>query len=229
MLNYPVRVGPTGALIELLTPHSGIGEIRLLRALCMPNLHRNQLSCFSPRINPISPVGRIGVFTPQRLLHLRPQRARDAYWAAEQILKNGSCAALLFWAHPVQTRSLNVCTLPRKAAKPYFLCFVRMLCKAMPHRQCCGCCCRLSQQAPSPCLSLNADAPACGHTITLASPPSELFLTITHDLWTGILLHLHSLARDTWRLRWLTEPSAAAVFEHDALIALHASARSSAA
>lgn len=37
-------------------------------------------------------------------------------------------------------------------------------------------------------------------------------------LWIG--LHLHSLSLDTWRLRWLTEPSAAAVFEHDALIAL---------
>ena len=37
-------------------------------------------------------------------------------------------------------------------------------------------------------------------------------------LWIG--LHLHSLSLDTWRLRWLTEPSAAAVFEHDALIAM---------
>ncbi len=37
-------------------------------------------------------------------------------------------------------------------------------------------------------------------------------------LWIG--LHLHSLSLDTWRLLWLTEPSAAAVFEHDALIAL---------
>lgn len=36
-------------------------------------------------------------------------------------------------------------------------------------------------------------------------------------LWIG--LHLHSLSLDTWRLRWLTEPCAAAVFEHDALIA----------
>lgn len=37
-------------------------------------------------------------------------------------------------------------------------------------------------------------------------------------LWIG--LHLHSLSLDTWRRRWLTEPSVAAVFEHDALIAL---------
>jgi protein ImuB len=37
-------------------------------------------------------------------------------------------------------------------------------------------------------------------------------------LWIG--LHLHSLSLDTWRHRWLTEPGAAAVFEHDALIAL---------
>ena len=37
-------------------------------------------------------------------------------------------------------------------------------------------------------------------------------------LWIG--LHLHSLSLDTWRLRWLTEPRAAAIFEHDALIAM---------
>jgi len=37
-------------------------------------------------------------------------------------------------------------------------------------------------------------------------------------LWIG--LHLHSLSLDTWRLRWLTEPGVAAVFEHDVLIAL---------
>ena len=35
--------------------------------------------------------------------------------------------------------------------------------------------------------------------------------------WIG--LHLHSLSLDTWRLRWLTEPTAAAVFEHEVLIA----------
>jgi protein ImuB len=42
-------------------------------------------------------------------------------------------------------------------------------------------------------------------------------------LWIG--LHLHSLSLDTWRLRWLTEPSAAAVFEHDALIAMTSGAQ----
>ena len=36
-------------------------------------------------------------------------------------------------------------------------------------------------------------------------------------LWIG--LHLHNLSLDTWRLNWLTEPAAAAVFEHDVLIA----------
>ncbi len=38
-------------------------------------------------------------------------------------------------------------------------------------------------------------------------------------------MHLHSLSLDTWRLRWLTEPGAAAVFEHDALIALTSGAQ----
>ena len=172
---------PTGALIELLLPHAGIGEVRLLRAALHAQPSPQPVVLLQPPYQPNIACWSDWRFGPQRLLHLTPQRARDAYWAAEQILKNGSCTALLFWAHPIQTSILKRLHLAAQSSQTLFLMFrpqsvqndaspavLRVLLFAEP--------------TGALTLSiLKRRGPACGHPITLASPPSELFSTITHD------------------------------------------------
>ena len=37
---------------------------------------------------------------PSQLIWLRTGSTSDALWAAEQVLRSGSCGALLFWQNP---------------------------------------------------------------------------------------------------------------------------------
>jgi len=177
----PGQGWPTGALIELLTPSSGIGEIRLLRAALHAQPKPQSIILLQPPYSPNIACWSNWRFVPQQLLHLTPRRARDAYWAAEQILKNGSCAALLFWAHPIQTSVLKRLHLAAQSSQTLFFMF-------RPHAV---------QNEASPAVLrvllsgkqngtltlsiLKRRGPACGHAITLASPPSELFSTVNHD------------------------------------------------
>jgi protein ImuA len=171
---------PAGALIELLTPQPGVGEIKFLRS-ALHNETKQPVIFLSPPYQPNIACCSNWRIDPYRLLYLTPQRARDAYWAAEQILKNGSCAALLFWAHPIETSVLKRLHLAAQHSQTLFFMFrpssVRTEASPAALRV------LLSPgQAGTLALSiLKRRGPACGHTIELAFPPSEPFSTITHD------------------------------------------------
>ena len=119
----PGKGWPTGALIELLAPHSGIGEMRLLRAALHATAGQQPVVLLQPPYRPNVACWSGWRFGTQRLLCLTPQHTRDAYWAAEQILKNGSCAALLFWAHPIQNSVLKRLHLAAQSSQTLFFVF----------------------------------------------------------------------------------------------------------
>jgi len=178
----PGKGWPTGSLIELLTPHSGIGEIRLLRAALHATVMQQPVVLLHPPYQPNIACWTGWRFGVQRLLCLAPQRTRDAYWAAEQILKNGSCAALLFWAHPIQNSVLKRLHLAAQSSQTLFFMF-------RPHSvqsEASPAVLRVMLSAePTGALTLSIlkrRGPACGQPITLTSSPSELFSTVTHDL-----------------------------------------------
>lgn len=179
----PGKGWPTGALIELLAPYPGIGEITLLRAALHATTVRQQpVVLLQPPYRPNIACWSSWRFGTQRLLCLAPQRTRDAYWAAEQILKNGSCAALLFWAHPIQNSILKRLHLAAQSSQTLFFMF-------RPHSvqtEASPAVLRVMLSAePTGALTLSIlkrRGPACGQPITLTSSPSELFSTVTHDL-----------------------------------------------
>lgn len=173
---------PTGALIELLTPHSGIGEMRLLRAALHATTGQQPVVLLQPPYRPNVACWSGWRFGTQRLLCLTPQRARDAYWAAEQILKNGSCAALLFWAHPIQNSVLKRLHLAAQSSQTLFFIFRPQSVQSEASPAVLRVMLSAEQSGALTLSILKRRGPACGHLITLASPPSELFSTVTHDL-----------------------------------------------
>ena len=177
----PGKGWPTGALIELLTPNSGIGEIRLLRAALHATARQQPVVLLQPPYQPNIACWSGWRFGPQRLLCLAPQRARDAYWAAEQILKNGSCAALLFWAHPIQTSILKRLHLAAQNSQTLFFMFRPLEVQSQASPAVLRVMLAAEQTGALTLSILKRRGPACGHAITLASPPSELFSTVTHD------------------------------------------------
>ncbi|MDE2082885.1 MAG: translesion DNA synthesis-associated protein ImuA [Burkholderiales bacterium] len=101
---------PARALTELLLPHAGIGELRLL-APALAALQREQrpLMWFDPPAVPcawaLSALGlslqRLTVVRSRVALRSAPARARlpaaDVLWALEQALKSGQLGAALAW------------------------------------------------------------------------------------------------------------------------------------
>lgn len=98
---------PLGTLIELLSPHPGIGEMRLLRPALAQLETRRPIALVSPPHAPHIASWMSWRLDPRQLLWVAPEKPADALWAAEQILRNGSCGALLCWLPQVRPESLR--------------------------------------------------------------------------------------------------------------------------
>ncbi len=98
---------PLGSLTELLVPHPGIGEIRLLRPALAQLETRRAIALVQPPHTPHIASWMSWRLDPRQLLWVAPQKPVDALWAAEQILKNGSCGALVCWLPHVRPESLR--------------------------------------------------------------------------------------------------------------------------
>ncbi|MBU3708751.1 MAG: translesion DNA synthesis-associated protein ImuA [Burkholderiaceae bacterium] len=106
---------PHAGLIELLLPQNGIGELRIVQ----PALHalgEQRIALLQPPHIPHIAAWRGWGLSPQRLLWIRTRRQADALWSAEQVLRNGSCGALLFWQQTLRHESLRRLQLAAQAS-----------------------------------------------------------------------------------------------------------------
>ncbi len=97
---------PHRGLIDLLLQQSGIGEMRLL----LPALQRlsgQRIALLQPPHLPQVASWRDWGLSPDRLLWIRAPRMADALWSAEQVLRNGSCGALLLWQGAMRSEALR--------------------------------------------------------------------------------------------------------------------------
>lgn len=100
---------PQGALTELLLPHEGLGELRLLAPVLATVMAQQRcVMCFDPPAAPCAWAWSALGLDLQRLVVLQarqvlkgPARARlpapDVLWALEQALKSGHVGAVLAW------------------------------------------------------------------------------------------------------------------------------------
>ncbi len=111
----PDRGWPHRGLIELLLQQPGIGEMRLLQP-ALQALGRRRIALLQPPHLPQIAAWRDWGLAPERLLWVRAPRHAHALWSAEQILRNGSCGALLLWQSAVRHESLRRLQLAAQAA-----------------------------------------------------------------------------------------------------------------
>lgn len=116
-LNHQLPDGgwPHGGLIELLLQQVGIGEMRLLQPALQALGNRRIALLQPPHLPQIAAWCDWGL-PAQRLLWVRAPRQADALWSAEQILRNGSCGALLFWQQTIRHESLRRLQLAAQAS-----------------------------------------------------------------------------------------------------------------
>ncbi len=106
---------PHRGLIELLLQQEGIGEMRLLQP-ALQALGTRRIALLQPPHLPQIAAWRAWGFRPEQLLWIRTARHADALWSAEQILRNGSCSALLFWQDAIRHESLRRLQLAAQAS-----------------------------------------------------------------------------------------------------------------
>lgn len=108
---------PTGALIEISYECEGLGELRLtlpaLRAWC----HEGRSVAFvrPPHIPYAPALARFGL-PLKSLLWVVADRDDDGRWAAEQLLREGA-AAVLLWSDAQEDRALRRLQLAAEAGK----------------------------------------------------------------------------------------------------------------
>jgi len=97
---------PTGTLVDLLIQQPGIGELRLLRPALAEVAKRRIVLLQPPHPPQALALAALGV-PPSQVIWLRAKQTADALWAAEQVLRSGSCGALLFWQSHARADSLR--------------------------------------------------------------------------------------------------------------------------
>jgi protein ImuA len=123
MASYPATVAPTGyrvldaelpnggwpksALIELLLQQQGIGEMQLLRPALATIARRQRIALIQPPYLPQVAAWSGWGLPAEHLLWLKTKSSADALWSTEQILRHGSCGAVILWQSNIRSVSLR--------------------------------------------------------------------------------------------------------------------------
>jgi protein ImuA len=110
---------PSGTLVDLLLQQPGIGEMRLLRPALAAAASRRIVLLQPPHPPQALALAALGL-PPSQLIWIRSSRSADALWAAEQVLRSGSCGALLFWAQHARGESLRRLHLAAQSGETLF-------------------------------------------------------------------------------------------------------------
>lgn len=121
MLNNQLPGGgwPTGSMTDLHVQQAGIGELRLL-APALSIVAKRQIAFLEPPHPPQALALAAMGLPPESALWLRGSSTADRLWAAEQVLRSGSCGALLFWQHQIRPESQRRLTLAAQEGETLF-------------------------------------------------------------------------------------------------------------
>jgi protein ImuA len=111
---------PTAALIELMPQQPGIGEMRLLQPAFGRIAKHRSIALVQPPYLPQATAWAGWRLPVEQLLWIKTGRGGDALWAAEQILRNGSCGALVLWQNHIRHEALRRLHLAAQASDMLF-------------------------------------------------------------------------------------------------------------
>ncbi len=116
----PSRGWPRSALIELLLQQPGIGEMQLLKPVLTQLSRTQKIVLIQPPYLPQAMACKSWGINIHNLFWIKTARTSDGLWAAEQILKNGCCGAVILWQANVRTESLRRLHLAAQSTDTWF-------------------------------------------------------------------------------------------------------------
>jgi protein ImuA len=111
---------PVGALVDLLVQQAGVGELRLLRPALSDAGNRPVAFVQPPHTPHGLGLSYIGL-SIERVLRVQAAKTADALWSVEQILRAGSCSALIFWTQYAKASSLRRLHLAAQSSETLFV------------------------------------------------------------------------------------------------------------
>ncbi|MEX3969731.1 translesion DNA synthesis-associated protein ImuA [Paraburkholderia caribensis] len=110
---------PRGALTDLLVQQTGCGELRLLRP-AFERMGSKPVVLLQPPHNLQPTAFAWWGLDSSNLLTVKAPKTADALWAAEQILRAGTCGALLFWQQHVRPEAVRRLHLAAQTSESLF-------------------------------------------------------------------------------------------------------------
>lgn len=115
---------PAGALTEILCADEGIGELQLvLPALAALSRAGSRVAWLAPPHLPYAPALAAAGVRLEFLTLIRAPGRRDALWAAEQVLRAGTCRALLAWLPRASYTELKRLAVAAEAGRVFMALF----------------------------------------------------------------------------------------------------------
>jgi cell division inhibitor SulA/protein ImuA len=115
---------PAGALSEILCNREGIGELQLvLPALASLSWAGKRAVWLAPPHLPYAPALAAAGVDLAHLAMVRAPGRRDALWAAEQVLRAGSCHALIAWFPSARYEELRRLAVAAEASRAWVALF----------------------------------------------------------------------------------------------------------
>ncbi|MES2105731.1 MAG: translesion DNA synthesis-associated protein ImuA [Pseudomonadota bacterium] len=122
---------PAGVLIELLIQQNGAAELSLLH-LALNKLAGRRIALVQPPHQPQSLALSGFGLSPAQFMWIRSKKPGDALWASEQILRTGSCGALLLWQNHIRNESLRRLHLAAQSNDTLFFMVRPLACAGQP-------------------------------------------------------------------------------------------------
>ncbi len=117
---------PLGALTEILGLREGVGELQLvLPALAALTASGKRVVWLAPPHLPYAPALAASGVDLAHLVVVRAPGRRDALWAAEQVLRAGSCHALLAWLRDARYPELRRLAVAAETSRAFVALFRR--------------------------------------------------------------------------------------------------------
>lgn len=116
----PGQGWPRSTLVELLLQQAGIGEMQLLKPALARLASSQRIALVQPPHIPQAMACETWGIDSSRLLWLQAKNTGDALWATEQILRNGSCGAVIMWQNQVRAESLRRLNLAAQSTDTWF-------------------------------------------------------------------------------------------------------------
>ncbi|MEI6002128.1 translesion DNA synthesis-associated protein ImuA [Paraburkholderia bengalensis] len=110
---------PRGALTDLLVQQTGCGELRLLRP-AFERIGSKPVVLLQPPHNVQPTAFAWWGLDPSNLMMVKAPKTADALWAAEQILRAGTCGALVFWQQHVRPEAVRRLHLAAQTSESLF-------------------------------------------------------------------------------------------------------------